>query len=224
MLRKLALEATLGRDGPTVYADADVLFLPGARRLADLVGARSAPAWYLRDCEPYLDERVLTPAEAALAPVNGGFQVLLEPLDWTDALARLPADPVFHTEQTLLHLAMHGSGARALDPALYVVSTDDLRAWGDAFAGRPIALRHYTTPVRHKLWQAVGRGWARGAAQAAATAASSSTRRMRLLDTPPRAPRPWANWLTRSSSSIQGISRRGSASGRPRGQLSSRRR
>ncbi len=156
MLRKLALESSLGAR-PAVYADADVLFGPGAAELAGLLAARDAPAWFLQDCEPYLDRRVVTPAEAALAPVNGGFQVLLEPLDWADALGRLPADPVFHTEQTLLHVAMHRSGARALDPARYVVSMDDFRAWGDAHAGRPLALRHFTTPVRHKLWQAVAR-------------------------------------------------------------------
>jgi hypothetical protein len=158
MLAKLALETELGRHGPVVYADADVLFLPGAGRLAALLDEpATAPAWFLRDCEPYLDERLVTPAEAALPPVNGGVQVLFAPLDWAEPLARLPAEPVFHTEQTLLHLAMHRSGARALDPRAFVVSTDDLRAWGDAFASPALALRHYTTPVRHKLWQALRR-------------------------------------------------------------------
>ncbi len=155
MLAKLALETGLGRDGPVLYADADVLFLPGATRLAALLEAPpAAPALFLQDCEPYLDERLVTPAERALAPVNGGVQVLFAPLDWDDALARLPADPVFHTEQTLLHLAMHRSGARPLDPAMFVVSTDDLRAWGDACASPRLALRHSPPPGRHTLGQA----------------------------------------------------------------------
>ncbi len=157
MLRKLALEASLGAR-PTVYADADVLFGAGAGVIAGLLAEAAAPAWFLQDCEPYLDRRLVTAEEAALAPVNGGFQVLLEPLDWAEALTRLPSDPVFHSEQTLLHLAMHRSGARPLDRAAFVLTMDDFRAWGDVAAGRAVALRHYTTPVRHKLWQAVGAG------------------------------------------------------------------
>jgi hypothetical protein len=156
MGRKLALELSLPAREPVVYADADVLFLDGAADLARVLERDGAPR-FLPDCEPYLDRRIVTPAEAALTPVNGGFLVLFEPLDWRLALARLERvdAPVFHTEQTLLHLAVHASGGRALDRERYVVDTDDMRAWGDRRRRPGVALRHYTRPVRHKLWAAV---------------------------------------------------------------------
>jgi hypothetical protein len=154
---KLALELSLPSRGPVVYADADVLFGEGAHdALAGKLAAGGAP-WFLPDCEPYLDRRLVTRAEAGLRPVNGGFFVLFAELDWDAALARLARidTPVFHTEQTLLHLAMHASGGRALDGERFVVDTDDMRAWHSGHRHAALALRHYTTPVRHRLWAAV---------------------------------------------------------------------
>jgi hypothetical protein len=158
MAAKLALELSLPCDGPVVYADADVLFGGAGDDLARLLRDGGRP-WFLPDCEPYLDRRLLTADEAALRPVNGGFFVLFGPLEWDDALARLTRveSTVFHTEQTLLHLAMHASGGRALDRDRYVVDTDDMRAWRSAHPQARLALRHYTTPVRHRLWAAVTR-------------------------------------------------------------------
>lgn len=161
MGKKLALELSLPLDGATLYVDADVLFFPGAARLASLLdgGDDRAPR-YLLDCGAYLDRRLLRHRGEAVGPVNGGVFLLRRPLDWRAALGRLDrldGVPDFFTEQTLLHLAMHGSAARPLDPVRYVVSLQDERAFGDAFAGPGIVLRHYTTPVRHKLWCAAAR-------------------------------------------------------------------
>jgi hypothetical protein len=158
MSRKLALELSLPLDAgadadAVVYADADVLFFPAAAELARLVGPPGPPR-FLLDCEPYLDERLLKDGDRTLPPVNGGFWIASSPLEWEDALARLERieRPVFHTEQTLLHLAMHASRGVALDPLRHVVDTDDMREWRDRHARPEVALRHYTTPVRHKLW------------------------------------------------------------------------
>jgi hypothetical protein len=161
MGRKLALELSLPVDGrPALYADADVLFLRGARTLAPLLAGSTARAAFLVDEEAYLDRR-LSGARDLRAPVNGGFFVLSRPLAWGGALERLatlngPYD--FHTEQTVLHLAMHASGARPLDRRCFVVATDDMRRLRDAHAHPAVVLRHYTTPVRHKLWCRVGAG------------------------------------------------------------------
>ena len=166
MGKKLALELSLPVDGPTLYADADVLFFPAAARLAALLEGDDAPARFLADPEPYLDERLAAPDGEP--PVNGGLFVLRQPPAWEAALERLAALPAgyrFHTEQTLLQLALRATGARALEPAAYVVATDDMRAYRDRHAGPRTVLRHYTTPVRHKLWCRVGR---QGAAATAA--------------------------------------------------------
>ena len=93
-------------------------------------------------------------------PLNAGFFILYEAPDWAaalDRLARLEARPNFHTEQTLMHLTMHAGGARPLDQLRYVVSVNDMFSYRDEHARRQIVLRHYTTPVRYKLWCNLGR-------------------------------------------------------------------
>lgn len=163
MGRKLAVEMSLPVDGPTLFTDADVLFFPAASQILEL--ATEARARYLLDCEPYLDRSVLTGPEEAEQPLNAGFFVLDRPLDWTSAIERLGrADGYghFQLEQTVVHLAMRANGARPLDPTRYVVSTEDMLSYHDDWARRPIALRHYTSCTRHKLWCTLWRGWLDG--------------------------------------------------------------
>lgn len=155
MGKKLAVELSLPVERPTLYLDADVLFFAGARDLAALARDGAPAGRYLPDHEPYLDDGLLDGPHERRDPLNAGFFALYRPLDWTVALerlARLPRTPTFHGEQTLLHLALHRSGGVPLDPARYVLSVEDLHAYRDRYAGPAIALRHYTTPVRHKLW------------------------------------------------------------------------
>jgi hypothetical protein len=153
--RKLALELALPLRGePTLYVDADVLFLRGAGVLARLVEDPVGAPRYLLDPEPYLDDR-LAPGDRH-APVNGGALLVHRPLHWAPGLAALAAlgdaPERWHTEQTVLHLAVHASGGVPFDPARFVVQHDDMRSLRDRHAGPAVALRHYTTPVRHKLW------------------------------------------------------------------------
>jgi hypothetical protein len=153
--RKLAVELALPLRGErTLYADADVLFLRGAGVLARLVEDPVGAPRFLLDPEPYLDDR-LSPGDRH-APVNSGALLVHRPLDWAPGLRALaalgPAPERWHTEQTVLHLAVHASGGVPLDPARFVVQTDDMRSLRDRHANPAVALRHYTTPVRHKLW------------------------------------------------------------------------
>ena len=158
---KLALELSLPVEGATLYADADVLFLPGAGGdlTARIARDGGVPGWFLVDEEwAYLDRRLGAEGDA---PVNAGMFLLHRPLDWDEALDRLErhagGDYGFHTEQTVVHIAMHASGARGLDPRRYVIATDDMHALRDRHAGPDVVLRHYTTPVRHKLWCTLAR-------------------------------------------------------------------
>jgi hypothetical protein len=155
MGRKLAVELGLPLHGErTLYADADVLFLRGAGALARLVDDPVGAPRFLLDPEPYLDDR-LRPGDRH-APVNGGALLVHRPLDWApglSALAALDGAPErWHTEQTVLHLAVHASGGVPFDPARFVVQHDDMRGLRDRHAGPAVVLRHYTTPVRHRLW------------------------------------------------------------------------
>lgn len=156
--KQLALIMSLPRERPALYIDADVLFFPGAVVLPGLLRNHDAPALYLGDCQIAGDERLLRdPAEAA-DPVNTGVLFFFRKLDWSLAMERfqqLHGSPSFFTNQTLTHLTMHTNGARALDPAKFVLQLDDQFQLTDRYANNSIVLRHYVNPVRHKFWEQI---------------------------------------------------------------------
>jgi hypothetical protein len=156
--RKLAAAVALPVRGPAIYMDSDVLFFRGGAELRQLtVGGRS---WYLQDEESAFDTRLLRDADEGRPPVNSGFFVLQAPLDWAPALERLErlTEPAgYHTEQTVVHLAMRGSGASPLPRERFVLRLDDVFSYRDSHAGDAIALRHYVRPVRYKFWLALSR-------------------------------------------------------------------
>ena len=156
--KQLALIMNLPHERPALYIDADVLFFPGAVVLADLLRNQDAPALYLGDCQVAGDERLLRdPAETA-HPVNTGVLFFFRKLDWSLAMERfqqLDGPPKFFTNQTMTHLAMHANGARALNPAKFVLQLDDQFQLADRYANNSIVLRHYVNPVRHKFWEQI---------------------------------------------------------------------
>jgi hypothetical protein len=157
MGKQLGLIMSLPREGePTLYADSDILFFSGARDLVERAAERSAPAYYLPDCqEGSADERVFRGPNECRNPVNSGLLLLFRKLDWSLAIRRfmeLESEPTFFTNQTLVHLVMHANGAHPLDPRKYVLKLDDQTIFSDRYAGPQLALRHYVNPVRHKFW------------------------------------------------------------------------
>ncbi|MGI8889205.1 MAG: hypothetical protein ACR2G0_00260 [Chthoniobacterales bacterium] len=153
--KQLGLIMSLPRNGPTLYTDADVLFFPGAiDLLQDL--ATNVPALYLSDCKNCsADPRILRAPNEALEPVNSGLLLLFKPLDWSLGVRRfeeMEGEPIFFTNQTIVHLVMHANGALPLDTTKYNLQLDDQFIYPDRYAGPKLVLRHYVNPVRHKFW------------------------------------------------------------------------
>jgi hypothetical protein len=153
--RQLALIMSLPKNAPVLYLDSDVLFFAGAADLHAYVETRDIPAFYMADCRFSGDERLLRDPAEATDPVNTGFLLLFQKLDWTASVRRfleLEGEPNFFTNQTLTHLAMHANGAAPFDPRKYVLQLDDQFIFPDRYANPAIAVRHYVNPVRHKFW------------------------------------------------------------------------
>jgi hypothetical protein len=153
--RQLALIMSLARNGPVLYLDSDILFFGGANDLHSYAEARGIPAFYLADCRFSGDQRLLRDQSEANNPVNTGFLLLFQPLDWSLSIQRfleLDGPPNFFTNQTMTHLTMHANGAAPFDPRKYVLKLDDQFVYPDRYVGSAIALRHYVNPVRHKFW------------------------------------------------------------------------
>ena len=153
--RQLALIMSLPKSSPVLYLDSDVLFFAGASDLHAYAGARDVPAFYMADCRFSGDERLLREPLEGKDPVNTGFLLLFQKLDWSASIRRfleLEGEPTFFTNQTMTHLAMHANGAVPFDPRKYVLQLDDQFIFPDRYASPALAVRHYVNPVRHKFW------------------------------------------------------------------------
>jgi hypothetical protein len=139
----------------TIYTDSDILFFPGATHLKELIASEQRQPWYLTDCACKVDEQVLFNEDERNNPVNSGFIILNQPLDWSLALERLSKKQTFNhyfTEQSLVHLTMHQNCGQPLCPKLYVVSVKDQFIYPDKCVNKEVVLRHYVSDIRHKFW------------------------------------------------------------------------
>ena len=153
--RQLALIMSLPDKTPVLYLDSDILVFAGAGDLHAHMERRDVPALYLADCRFSGDERLLNNPAEANDPVNTGFLLLFQKLDWSVSVQRfleLKGDPTFFTNQTMTHLTMHANRAAPFDSRKYILQLDDQFVYRDRYANPTIALRHYVNPVRHKLW------------------------------------------------------------------------
>jgi hypothetical protein len=155
MGKKLAALLSLPIQKTTIYTDSDILFFPGASDLVDIITSSDQSPRYLPDCAMKMDERVIYEDAEKNNPVNGGFIIFKEKLDWEFALERLSKlENLTHyfTEQTLVHLTMHHNSAIPLSSEQYILNVDDQFVYSDKFASKEIALRHYVSDIRHKFW------------------------------------------------------------------------
>ena len=142
--RQLALIMSLPKSAPVLYLDSDVLFFAGASDLHAYVETRNVPAFYMADCRFSGDERLLRDPAEGNDPVNTGFLLLFQKLDWSASVRRfleLEGEPNFFTNQTMTHLAMHANGAAPFDPRKYVLQLDDQFIYPDRYADPQIAMR-----------------------------------------------------------------------------------
>jgi hypothetical protein len=140
---------------PTLYADSDVLFFDGARSAGEL---HSCLPYYLPDLPGGLHPRLPT---GYAPPANAGFFLTSGALPLREvACAHMPSKATSadqYVEQSLVHLALHRAGARALPTTRYVLRVDDHFHYREACQPAQTVLRHYIGMVRYKFWLAVAR-------------------------------------------------------------------
>lgn len=155
MGKRLAVFMSLSIEQPTLYTDSDILFFPESEELINLCLSNDVFPWYLPDCAAALDERILLHESEKLNPVNAGFFLLKKQLDWEmplHRLSQLKELPIFHTDQTLIHLAIHAAQGKPFSKNKFILQLDDEFIYPDRYASSQIAMRHYVNPVRHKFW------------------------------------------------------------------------
>jgi hypothetical protein len=153
--KKVAVLMSVPSAGPWIFSDSDILYFPAASDIRARIANGSEAPEFLEDCYPSLDDRLIRGEDEKRSPVNSGFALVRQPLDWTDAMARfreMAGEPGYFTEQTLFHLAMRRSGGRGLPKDRYVIQSDDQWSARDRHTGPAVVLRHYFSSIRYKMW------------------------------------------------------------------------
>ncbi len=153
--KKIAVLMSVPLTGPWVFSDSDILYFPAAADLRERLQPSKGGVEFLEDCYPSLDGRLVRGGEEKLPPVNSGFVIVHRPLDWSEAMERfagMTGEPGYFTEQTLFHLAVRRSGGRALPKERYIIQSDDQWMAKDRHTGPGVALRHYFSSLRYKMW------------------------------------------------------------------------
>ncbi|RZK45264.1 MAG: hypothetical protein EOO61_00475 [Hymenobacter sp.] len=145
---------------PTIFLDSDVLFYEKACCLYSLLKEKTA-GWFLPDSEwGNLDSRYVAKTNAQHYQVNSGlFVVNFELKNMSQALnffVDINDSYEYFSEQTILHILLLSNDFIPLDPRLFVLNSGDQFDLSYLYHKEQIAARHYTGPVRHKMWQ---RNW-----------------------------------------------------------------
>ena len=158
--KKLCLLRQLSEGHRWIFSDSDLLYFPGAVGVGQQAWWAEGSCRFLLDQVPSLDPLLDTTDTPADRPVNSGFLAASGPLEWSEALRRFEAREgpySFFSEQTICHLTFHRSRGVGLDPTRFIMRNEDQWQAADSFAGRDIALRHYISSFRYKMWNQVGR-------------------------------------------------------------------
>lgn len=145
-------------NGQTIYLDSDILCYSNISSYLSS-GLLSKGLWYAPDpmwgdVAGYFEIK-----RESIYPLNSGFLILNDKFNTGDILEyfeSLEGKYHYFSEQSSFEYAFRKQNANMLDPRQFVIDSSDQFDFSTKYYPDSMAMRHYTTPVRHKIWQ---NGW-----------------------------------------------------------------
>lgn len=142
---------------PTLFLDADILFYKKAS-VFKLILKEKVNGWFLPDPSwGCLDTRYKQQHSEELYQLNGGFVLMNhEPAHLSEALGFLKSlnyTYEYFTDQTIFHILSRYNNFMPLDPRTFILNSADQFDFSYLHPREKMAIRHYSGPVRHKMWQ-----------------------------------------------------------------------
>lgn len=131
----------------TIYTDSDVIFYKHFFSYLNNTGLKNSLC-YIADASKDISEK--------RHALNSGFMVLNDAFDKQDVLIyfeSLKNNFHYFSEQSSFDFAFKKQNANFLNPNQFIVDTSDQFDFSINYLPDSIALRHYVSPVRHKMWQ-----------------------------------------------------------------------
>lgn len=144
-------------NGQTFYLDSDILLYKNISYYLNCA-AFNKGLWYVPDALENIDAHFDTDKESIYS-LNSGFLILNNHFDHSgiyDYLESLNGNYSYFSEQSSFEYAFRQQEAKILDPRQFIIDTSDQFDFSIKYNPDSIAMRHYTSPVRHKMWQ---NGW-----------------------------------------------------------------
>lgn len=146
-------------ENPTLFIDSDILFYEQAKVLELILTEKpQAKGWFMPDSSwGCLDSRYKASNLEQVYQVNSGFifaNVAFEHLtESLDFFKTYNFTYEYFSEQTVYHHLLKNNGYMPLTPKTFILDSGDQFDFSYLYNPRQMAVRHYTGPVRHKMWQ-----------------------------------------------------------------------
>jgi hypothetical protein len=156
--KKLQVILSHSYERQTMYIDSDILFYKNALFYfnSDIL---KKGFWYLPDTSWGARISDYQNILNDMFELNSGLLILNKNFDFTFVYEYLNSQRTnfqYFSEQSSFNYAFKKQGANILDPRQFIVNLQDQFDFSMSFNRDEIAVRHYVTPVRHKMWQ---KGW-----------------------------------------------------------------
>lgn len=144
---------------PTLFIDSDILFYEHANILELVLSEKpAAKGWYMPDTNwGCLDSRYKAVNNEQIYQVNSGFifaNVAFENMkESLDFFKTFDFTYEYFSEQTIYHHLLKNNYYMPLTPKKFILDSGDQFDFSYLFHPKQMAVRHYTGPVRHKMWQ-----------------------------------------------------------------------
>lgn len=144
---------------PTLFIDSDILFYEQASVLELILTEKpQANGWFMPDTGwGCLDSRYKAINTEQIYQINSGFifaNSAFEHVDRSlDFFKTYNFTYEYFSEQTIYHHLLKDNAYMPLTPKIFILDTGDQFDFSYLYQPKQMAVRHYTGPVRHKMWQ-----------------------------------------------------------------------
>ena len=146
-------------NNPTLFIDSDILFYEKASVFELVLSEKpQANGWFMPDVGwGCLDTRYKKTHSEQVYQVNSGFIIansaFINMKESLEFFKSYNFSYEYFSEQTVYHHLLKNNSFMPLTPKTFVLDTADQFDFGYINKPSEMAVRHYTGPVRHKMWQ-----------------------------------------------------------------------
>jgi hypothetical protein len=144
---------------PTLFIDSDILFYDRANSFDIILTEEPKPdGWFMPDAVwGCLDSRYKESYTEQFYQVNAGFMLVNKEFDiiknGLDFFKIIDYNYQYFSDQTIFQIILKDNAFMPLTPKTFILDSGDQFDFSYLAKPKEMAVRHYTGPVRHKMWQ-----------------------------------------------------------------------